>query len=131
VQPNVSAVSSELESPAQNPGVKTPGHSQPPLRRENSAHPDVRVESVNHSTPTTSDSLSSPKGGLELLGKQRKEFAGGEGPQRAERAGASESLGRGEEVVRVHREEKYPARSFRRPLRVTNPQTQSISQRPS
>ena len=35
-------------------------------------------------------------GGLELLGKQRKEFAGGEGPQRTERAGASESLGRGE-----------------------------------
>jgi hypothetical protein len=37
------------------------------------------------------------KRGLELLGKQRKEFAGGEGPRRAERAGASESLGRGEE----------------------------------
>jgi hypothetical protein len=31
--------------------------------------------------------------GLESLGKRRKEFAGGEGPSRAERAGASESLG--------------------------------------
>jgi hypothetical protein len=30
------------------------------------------------------------------LGKRRKEFAAGEGPPRAERAGASESLGRGE-----------------------------------
>ena len=30
--------------------------------------------------------------GLESLGKQRKEFAEGEGPSRAERAGASESL---------------------------------------
>jgi Na+/proline symporter len=34
--------------------------------------------------------------GLELLGKQRKEFARGEGPLRAGRAGASESLGQGE-----------------------------------
>jgi len=34
--------------------------------------------------------------GLESLRKRRKEFAGGEGPLRAERAGASESLGRGE-----------------------------------
>jgi hypothetical protein len=34
--------------------------------------------------------------GLSLLGKQRKEFAEGEGPQWAERAGASESLDRGE-----------------------------------
>jgi hypothetical protein len=34
--------------------------------------------------------------GFELLGKQRKEFAGGEGPLRAGRAGASESLGQGE-----------------------------------
>jgi hypothetical protein len=30
--------------------------------------------------------------GLELLGKQRKEFARGKGPPRAERVGASESL---------------------------------------
>ena len=34
-----------------------------------------------------------PLGGLESLWKRRKEFAGGEGPLRAERAGASESLG--------------------------------------
>ena len=34
-----------------------------------------------------------PLGGLESLGKRRKEFAGGEGPLRAERASASESLG--------------------------------------
>ena len=33
-----------------------------------------------------------PLGGLESLGKRRKEFAGGEGPLRAERVGASESL---------------------------------------
>jgi hypothetical protein len=39
--------------------------------------------------------LPLPKG-LSLLGKQGKEFAAGEGPLRAERAGASESLGRGE-----------------------------------
>ena len=32
-------------------------------------------------------------GGLESLGKRRKEFARGKGPLRAERAGASESLG--------------------------------------
>ena len=38
--------------------------------------------------------LPLPKG-LEELGKRRKEFANGEGRQ-AERAGASESLGRGE-----------------------------------
>ena len=37
-----------------------------------------------------------PLGGLESLGKRRKEFAGGEGPLRAERAGASDSLGRDE-----------------------------------
>ena len=47
------------------------------------------------------DDLRVPKlhplpGGLELLGKQRKESAEGGGPLRAERAGASESLGRGE-----------------------------------
>jgi hypothetical protein len=40
---------------------------------------------------------SPSSGGLELLGKQRKEFARGEGPLRAERAGASASLGRGED----------------------------------
>ncbi len=37
-----------------------------------------------------------PLGVLETLGKRRKEFAGGEGPLRAERAGASDSLGRDE-----------------------------------
>src|SRR5262249_956295 len=39
-------------------------------------------------------------GGLELLGKQRKESAKRR-PARAVRAGASESLGRGEVVLRV------------------------------
>jgi len=34
--------------------------------------------------------------GLEFFGKGRKEFAEGEGPQRTERAGASESLGQGD-----------------------------------
>ena len=38
----------------------------------------------------------SPQRGLELLGKQLKEFAEGKGSLGAERAGASESLGRGE-----------------------------------
>jgi len=43
--------------------------------------------------------------GLEPLGKWRKEFAVGKGPLRAERAGASESLGRGEGFLRpVHGE---------------------------
>jgi hypothetical protein len=39
-----------------------------------------------------------PKGELEVPGKERKEFAGDEGRRRGERAGASESLGRSEEV---------------------------------
>jgi hypothetical protein len=34
------------------------------------------------------------------LGKRRKEFANGKGPLRAERAGARESLGRGEGLLR-------------------------------
>ena len=38
-------------------------------------------------------------GGLESLRKRRKEFAGGEGPLRAERVGASESLGRDEGAI--------------------------------
>lgn len=41
-------------------------------------------------------SLSASRG-LVSLGKQRKEFAEGGGPSRAERAGTSESLGRREE----------------------------------
>ena len=36
-----------------------------------------------------------------MLGKQRKESAKSGGPQRAERAGASESLGKGEEAFGV------------------------------
>ncbi len=44
-----------------------------------------------------SDSQHSPSpGGLELLGKQREGFAGGEGLHRAEGADATEPLGRGE-----------------------------------
>ena len=39
--------------------------------------------------------------GLESLGKRRKEFAGRQRPARAERAGASESLGRGEVVLNL------------------------------
>ena len=41
---------------------------------------------------TNTNSLAPPKRGLEPLGKRRKEFAEGEGPLRAERVGASESL---------------------------------------
>ena len=41
------------------------------------------------------------KRGLEPLGKRRKEWARSDRPARAERAGASESLGRGEEALRV------------------------------
>jgi len=40
-------------------------------------------------------------GDLSCLGKQRKEYAEGGGPLRAERAGVSESLGRGEVVLRA------------------------------
>jgi 23S rRNA-/tRNA-specific pseudouridylate synthase len=40
-------------------------------------------------------------GGLESLGKRRKEFAGRQRPARAGRAGASESLGRGEVVLNL------------------------------
>lgn len=46
--------------------------------------------------PYHDDSSPSPLRGLEPLGKGLKEFAKGEGPQWAERAGTSESLGRGE-----------------------------------
>ncbi len=58
------------------------------------------------------DASPSPPRGLELLGKRRKEFATGEGPRRAEGAGASESLGRGEVLPSVLR----PLSSDCRPL---------------
>jgi hypothetical protein len=41
----------------------------------------------------------SASGGLLALGKGQKEFAGGKGPLRAERAEARESLGRDEGLV--------------------------------
>jgi hypothetical protein len=69
-------------------------------RGENSPTKDSRIEPLNLEKPTTSVSLA-PSGGLELLGKQRKESAGSGGPPRAERAGASESLGWGEGALRV------------------------------
>ena len=47
------------------------------------------------STRTPTFMIPSP-GGLELLGEQRKEFAAGKGPLRAEGAGATESLGQAE-----------------------------------
>ena len=71
------------------------------VRRENSPQPVARIEPLNRNDDCDSVSLSSPKGGLESLGKQRKESAESGGPLRAERAGASESLGRGEEAFRV------------------------------
>ena len=53
-----------------------------------------------HVEPEASSPSPPQKGGLELLGKQRKESAESGGPPRAERAGASESLGRGENSPR-------------------------------
>ena len=75
------------------------------FRGENSPISMARIEPPNRNETNDSVSLSSPKGGLELLGKQRKESAGGGSPPRAERAGARESLGRGEEALRVYGEE--------------------------
>jgi excinuclease ABC subunit A len=63
--------------------------SQPPVEHQCVGDPTI----VSPSPPRS--------GGLEPLGKRRKEFAEGEGPQRAEGAGASESLGRGEVAPRV------------------------------
>ena len=51
-------------------------------------------------------------GGLELLGKQRKESAESGGPGGAERAGASESLGRGEVALRAQGENHFPKSAF-------------------
>jgi hypothetical protein len=62
----------------------------------NSTDSSRGIESSGSALTKSVTELLPLPGGLELLGKQRKEFAGGEGPQRAERAGASESLGRGE-----------------------------------
>ncbi len=47
--------------------------------------------------------------GLEPLGKWRKEFGKAEGPLRAERTGASESLGWGEVSMPLLRQSEYPA----------------------
>ena len=71
-----------------------PQSSQGPVR-------DSRTETKNPVKPTASLSLA-PIGGLEPLGKRLKESAESGGPLRAERAGASESLGRGEGAVSVH-----------------------------
>ena len=58
----------------------------------------------------TRSAVSSPcpprSGGLELLGKQRKESAKRR-PERAERAGASESLGRDEVALRPQGEHGF------------------------
>jgi photosystem II stability/assembly factor-like uncharacterized protein len=57
--------------------------------------PEANTRFVARYVPTPASSLA-PTGGLESLGKRREEFAAGEGPEGAERAGASESLGWGE-----------------------------------
>lgn len=65
---------------------------------EKSGH-QVSIEGEVLEKPATANASPSPPagaGGLEVLGKHRKEFVEGEGPTRAKRAGASESLGRGE-----------------------------------
>ncbi|HXT13586.1 MAG TPA: SAM-dependent methyltransferase [Candidatus Angelobacter sp.] len=63
------------------------------------------VQSFGENPPERSISSPSPprSGGLEPLGKRRKEFAE-QRPERAERAGASESLGRGEAALRAQGE---------------------------
>jgi hypothetical protein len=58
-------------------------------------------------TPHLNSLSANEVGGLESLGKRRKEFAGRQRPDGAERAGASKSLGRGEVVL------KSPLRSLR------------------
>jgi len=54
----------------------------------------LTLNQVGRGVPTAPP--PSPRWGLEVVGNRRKEFAGGEGPPRTERAGASESLDRGE-----------------------------------
>jgi 4-alpha-glucanotransferase len=59
---------------------------------------DLRgIESRGNEFPKNVHEFLPLSGGLELLGKQRKESAESGGPPRAERAGARESLGRGED----------------------------------
>jgi transcription termination factor NusB len=74
-------------------------------------HPHDKTPATSPDAETTSP--SPPRsGGLELLGKQRKESAKGGGPEGAVRAGASESLGRGEVVFRVRGENQLKKSAF-------------------
>ena len=68
-------------------------------------------------------------GGLELLGKQRKESGRRQRPARAEQAGASESLGRGEVVLRAQGA-KYLQSKFRAAGNVSNLDCLQPIQRP-
>src|SRR6185437_10520684 len=68
-------------------------------RPENSPQPDTRIEPLYPRPPEISSPSPPRSGGLEPLGKRRKEFAK-QRPARAERARASESLGCGEVALR-------------------------------
>ncbi|HXT10139.1 MAG TPA: transcription antitermination factor NusB [Candidatus Angelobacter sp.] len=78
------------------------------------AHRSARTESQNQPTRETSPnagttSPSPPRsGGLEPLGKRRKEFAEGEGPRGSSEREASESLGRGEVAFGVEGQHNSP-----------------------
>jgi phenylalanyl-tRNA synthetase alpha subunit len=75
-----------LNTPADHPARDTQDTF---YLESNGRNPGLQIATIAGATSPSS-------GGLELLGKQRKESAESGGPLRAERAGASESLGRGE-----------------------------------
>ncbi len=79
-----------------------------PARHENNPRPNASNERPNYGKPTTSPPSPPRSGGLELLGKQRKESAESGGPRGPSEAGASESLGRGEVALRVQGENQSP-----------------------
>ena len=68
----------------------------PNARRREEEKSDRWIESQHNRAIESTTKLLPLPGGLEPLGKRRKESAEGGGPEGVERAGASESLGRGE-----------------------------------
>jgi 16S rRNA C967 or C1407 C5-methylase (RsmB/RsmF family) len=92
--------------PAQDqPEAGRARHSVRGAQGTSDSHHQAHASSPNAGTTSPSPPRS---GGLELLGKQRKESAEGGGPKGAERAGASEPLGRGEVAFRAHGDIKIP-----------------------
>jgi len=92
------------------PVESTPPERRAPARQEpdQPAKPSPSSGAQNSNPPSTSPASPPRSGGLEQLGKLRKESAEGGGPEGAERAGASESLGRGEVAFRAQGENKSP-----------------------